>query len=76
VANSGEILSENRVYKSGRVLLPLAGNLTTSAMLSSGRPSKDIGVAVDVTNTGKRVGAEVVQVYVGHPPAVMWLYQG
>jgi beta-glucosidase len=35
--------------------------------VSSGRPGDDVRVTVDVTNTGKRVGAEVVQVYVGQP---------
>jgi beta-glucosidase len=35
--------------------------------VSSGRPGDDVRVAVDVTNTGKPVGAEVVQVYVGQP---------
>jgi beta-glucosidase len=35
--------------------------------VSSGRPGNDIRVAADVTNTGKRAGAEVVQVYVGQP---------
>jgi beta-glucosidase len=34
---------------------------------SSGRPGDDVRVAVDVTNTGKQIGAEVVQVYVGQP---------
>ena len=28
-----------------------------------------VTVRLDVTNTGKRAGAEVVEVYVGHPPA-------
>ncbi|MFZ0745346.1 MAG: glycoside hydrolase family 3 C-terminal domain-containing protein [Terracidiphilus sp.] len=35
---------------------------------SNGAPRKVL-VKVDVTNTGKRKGAEVVQVYVGQPPA-------
>ena len=33
---------------------------------SSTEPAK-LKVTVDVTNTGKRAGAEVVQVYIGHP---------
>ncbi len=35
--------------------------------LRSSTDSTKLKVALDVTNTGKRAGAEVVQVYVGHP---------
>ena len=37
--------------------------------LRSGATAGKITVKVDVTNTGKRKGAEVVEVYVGQPPA-------
>jgi len=37
--------------------------------LRSGAAAGKVTVKVDVTNTGKRKGAEVVEVYVGHPPA-------
>jgi len=37
--------------------------------LISGAAGGKVTVKVDVTNTGKRRGAEVVEVYVGHPPA-------
>jgi len=38
--------------------------------LSKDDPSHfKIQVTLDVTNTGKRQGAEVVQIYVGHPEA-------
>ena len=36
--------------------------------LKPGTPGK-VSVTVEVTNTGKRSGAEVVQVYIGQPPA-------
>jgi beta-glucosidase len=39
---------------------------TKLALHSSAEPAK-LAVHVDVTNTGKRAGPEVVQVYVGHP---------
>lgn len=35
--------------------------------VTSGPSSENVRVGVDVTNTGKRSGAEVVQVYVGQP---------
>jgi beta-glucosidase len=38
------------------------------ALRSGTKPAK-AAVTVDVTNTGKRAGTEVVQVYVGHPAA-------
>src|SRR5205823_10180845 len=41
-------------------------NLTTSPVAADGTTS----VAVDVTNSGRRDGAEVVQVYVAAPPQV------
>ena len=40
--------------------------LAKLALRSSTDPAK-LKVTLDVTNTGKRAGAEVVQVYVGHP---------
>ncbi len=32
-----------------------------------GNSNQNVQVAVDVTNTGSRAGAEVAQVYIGHP---------
>jgi beta-glucosidase len=44
--------------------------VTPAAMEASSRPaSRQVRVSLKVKNTGKREGAEVVQVYVGQPPA-------
>ncbi|HEX9105948.1 MAG TPA: fibronectin type III-like domain-contianing protein, partial [Longimicrobiales bacterium] len=32
-------------------------------------PGRSVSVGADITNTGKRAGADVVQLYVGHPAA-------
>ena len=46
------------------------GNLAvTPGKLTTATAPIEATVSLDVTNTGKRAGAEVVQVYVGHPAA-------
>jgi beta-glucosidase len=43
--------------------------VVTPAKLPSGRGITNVQVKLDVTNTGKREGAEVVQIYVQEPPS-------
>ncbi len=50
-------------------LFPFGYGLSYTTFVYSGLAATMHGVSVTVRNTGKREGAEIVQVYVGLPPA-------